>query len=440
MRLGDEGHGIRIVVVLLHGIRILGLLPFPLNVLLDVFADRGLARALTDLGDVGAGESVGEAGEGVEIHVASHGRLAETGLEDLEPGFVIRQRNVDQLVQTTGAKESRVDDVGTVGGADDEDGLLGVHTVHLGQQLVEDTVRRATGVAGRTSTLHGDGIELVEKEDARSGAAGLVENLAHIRLALTEPHREQLRTLHTDEVRLALVCNGLCQKRFTATRRAIKQNAFARRHSKLFEFLRVLHRVLDEFLELAFDALQAPNILPADIGHLHHSLAKRRGIAHSQRSLEVVLSDGHRTEDFGVNFLVLQIDDIHFFTDALKRCFRAQSGQIGPYIAMGFFADGLQIHVLIKLHVLGVDPQHLQASGLIRDANIDLPVEATEASECRINAVGPVGGRHHDDMGSTLESIHEREQLRNNSPLYFALGLLALRRDRIYLINKNDRR
>ena len=95
---------------------------------------------------------------------------------------LIWQRDVDELVQPPGPQQRPIDDVGAVGGSDDEDGLLAVHAVHFGQQLVKNAVARATGVTGAAPALHGDGVELVEEQDAGCGAAGLVKDLADVGL------------------------------------------------------------------------------------------------------------------------------------------------------------------------------------------------------------------------------------------------------------------
>ena len=63
-----------------------------------------------------------------------------------------------------------------VGGADDEDVLLGAHTVHLGQDLVDDTIRSAAGVTDVPTTRLGDGVQLVEEENAWCRLPRLVES------------------------------------------------------------------------------------------------------------------------------------------------------------------------------------------------------------------------------------------------------------------------
>ena len=103
----------------------------------------------------------------------------------------------------------------------------------------------------------------------------------HLRLA--EPHREQLRPLDRDEVRLALVGNRLGQERLPAAGRPVEEHALGRRHAKLLKLLGVLDRVLDRLLELALDALEPADVVPGHVGHLDDRLAQRRGVAHAER-------------------------------------------------------------------------------------------------------------------------------------------------------------
>ena len=57
------------------------------------------------------------------------------------------------------------------------------------------------------------------------GGARLVEELTHVGLGLTEPHRKQLWALDRDEVGLALVGDGLGEQRLAAAGRAVEQYA-----------------------------------------------------------------------------------------------------------------------------------------------------------------------------------------------------------------------
>jgi hypothetical protein len=47
---------------------------------------------------------------------------------------------------------------------------------------------------------------------------------------------------------------------------------------------------------------------------------------------------------------------------------------------MSVLRDGLQVDVLVELHVLRVDPDHLQPPGLIRHADVNLTVKPPESA------------------------------------------------------------
>jgi len=79
-------------------------------------AGPALARALADLGDVRAGEAVGVLDQQVLVHVGRDGRLAQHRAEDLPPARLVRQRDVDQLVQPPRPQQRAVDDVGPAQG------------------------------------------------------------------------------------------------------------------------------------------------------------------------------------------------------------------------------------------------------------------------------------------------------------------------------------
>lgn len=98
-------------------------------------------------------------------HLAD-GTLAQVGLQNAYPALLVGQGDVDELIQTAGSQNGGVDDVWSVCGSDDEDVLLTGHSVHLGQDLVDDTVGRSAAVSHVAATSFSYGVELVEEEDA----------------------------------------------------------------------------------------------------------------------------------------------------------------------------------------------------------------------------------------------------------------------------------
>lgn len=74
--------------------------------------------------------------------------------------------------------------------------------------------------------------------------AHLVKDFPDIGFRLPKPHGEQLRTLDGDEVGLALISNGFGQQSFPTARRAIEEYSLGGCHTKLEEFVWMLHRIL----------------------------------------------------------------------------------------------------------------------------------------------------------------------------------------------------
>lgn len=91
----------------------------------------------------------------------------------------------------TGARGSGL----PVRSSDDEDVLLRVHSVHFGEDLVDDTVSSTATISDGSTTSLGDRVQLVKEEDTRGSGTGLVEHVTNIGLRLSEPHRKKLGTL-----------------------------------------------------------------------------------------------------------------------------------------------------------------------------------------------------------------------------------------------------
>merc|ERR1719399_1436284 len=229
------------------------------------------------------------------------------------------------------------------------------------------------------------GVELVEEEDARRRAARLVEELANVGLGLAEPHREELGALDRDEVGLALVGDRLGEQRLAAARRAIEEHTLGGLHAKLFKLLGELDGVLHDLLQLALDALEAANVVPRHVGHLDGRLAQRGRVGDAESGAEVVLRDGHRVENLGVDLVVVEVDDVHLLADALHRRLRAKRGEVGAHIPVRLLGELLEVDIIGQLHVLRVDAHHLQPAVLIGDADVYLTVEPAEAAQRRVD-------------------------------------------------------
>ena len=66
---------------------------------------------------------------------------------------LIRERDVDKLVQPAWTENGGVNDVRSVGGTNDEHVLLVAHAVHLSEHLIDDTIG-CTSYRSHTHTPH----------------------------------------------------------------------------------------------------------------------------------------------------------------------------------------------------------------------------------------------------------------------------------------------
>ena len=86
-----------------------------------------------------------------------------------------------------------------------------------------------------------------------------------------------------------------------------------------------------------------------------------------------------------------------------------------------------------------MDAKDLQTSDGIGNADVDLTIETAEPTKGGIDGVGSVGCSHHDDMGTLFETVHQGEQLRDNTAFDLTVRLLTFGRDGIELVDEDDR-
>lgn len=100
-------------------------------------------------------------------HLAD-GTLAQVSLQNTDPALLVRQRDVDELIQTSRPQDGRVNDVWSVCGTNDEDILLAGHTVHLSQDLVDDAVSCSSTISHVATSGLGYGVQLIKEQDTGS--------------------------------------------------------------------------------------------------------------------------------------------------------------------------------------------------------------------------------------------------------------------------------
>ena len=115
----------------------------------------------------------------------------------------------DAAVKTAGAQQGRVKAVGTVGGSEDDDALVVIEAVHLGQQLVERLLALIIAAKAAAVTLFADGIDLVDKHDTRGLFLGLLKQVANLGGAAADKHLDELRARNAKERHARLAGHSL---------------------------------------------------------------------------------------------------------------------------------------------------------------------------------------------------------------------------------------
>ncbi len=155
---------------------------------------RGEQRGLVDdVGEVGAGEPGGAAGDHAEVDV-----LRERLALGVHPQHRFATEDVgradgDLAVEAARTQQRRVEDVGPVGGRDQDHAALDVEAVHLDQQLVEGLLALVVAAAHAGAAVAADGIDLVDEHDGRRVGLGLLEQVTHAGGTDADEHLDEVR-------------------------------------------------------------------------------------------------------------------------------------------------------------------------------------------------------------------------------------------------------
>ena len=208
-------------------------------------AGREQRRLVHEVGEVGAGEAGRAAGQHVEADVVGQ-RLAlgvdvEDRLAALEVGLV----DHDLAVEAPGPQQRRVEDVGPVGGGDEDDAGAGVEPVHLDQQLVEGLLALVVAAAHAGAAVAADGVDLVDEHDGGRRLLGLLEQVADPAGADADEHLDEVGARDGEERHAGLAGHGPGEQGLAGARRAVEQHALGDAGADGLEAGGVLQELLD---------------------------------------------------------------------------------------------------------------------------------------------------------------------------------------------------
>ena len=124
----------------------------------------------------------------------------------------------------------------------------------------------------------------------------------------------------------------------------------------------------------------------------------------------------------------------------LERGFAGQRGNVRADEAEGAPRQIVEVDVGRERHAAGVDAENLATAGLVGDSDDDLAVEAAGTAERLVERFGTVGRGDDDGVLPRLDAVEQGQQLGDQALLRLAGDLAALGRDRIDLVDEDDRR
>ena len=187
---------------------------------------------------------------------------------DIENGtasFDVRPVHGHTAVEATGAQQRRIENVGPVGGGDQNDIGVGAEAVHLNQDLVERLLTFIVGTAQTGAAIATDGVDLVDEDDARAVALGLLKEVAHTAGAHAHKHLDKFGAGDAEEGHARLARDGLGHQRLAGAGRADQQHALGNASAQRGELLRLLKK-LDDLLQLHLGLIRAGHVIEDDRG------------------------------------------------------------------------------------------------------------------------------------------------------------------------------
>ena len=130
---------------------------------------------------------------------------------------LVGERDLHLAVEASRSQQGGVEDLGPVGGGDDDDARARFESVHLRQELVEGLLALVVGHDGPAPAL-ADGVDLVDEDDRRSPLAGIGEEVADPGRPHPDEQLHEARTGEGEEGDLGLAGHGSGHERLARAR------------------------------------------------------------------------------------------------------------------------------------------------------------------------------------------------------------------------------
>ena len=161
-------------------------------------------RFVHEVREVGPREAGRGPGEHVDGHVVGEGDLAGVHLQDALAAADVGAGDHHPPVEAAGAQEGGVEDVGPVGGRDQDDPVVRLEAVHLHEELVQGLLALVVAAAQAGPAVATHGVDLVDEDDAGRVLLALLEEVADAGRAHPHEHLHEVGARDGEEGHVGL--------------------------------------------------------------------------------------------------------------------------------------------------------------------------------------------------------------------------------------------
>jgi hypothetical protein len=182
-------------------------------------ARRPERRLVDQVGEIGPDEARRPSRDEAQIETRGQRDVPRVYTQDLLAAVEVGSVDHDLPIESSGAEQRGIQDLGTVRRRHEDHALLRVEAVHLREQLIQRLLALVMPTHdGSHSTGLAKRIELVDEDDAGRVSLGLRKQIADASRADTHEHLDEIRPAQTEERDLGFAGHRLRQERLAGSR------------------------------------------------------------------------------------------------------------------------------------------------------------------------------------------------------------------------------
>src|SRR3989304_8586200 len=97
----------------------------------------------------------------------------------------------------------------------------------------------------------------------------------------------------------------------------------------------------------------------------------------------------------------------------------------------------LQIHVFTERHIPRMNLECFISSRLVWNSDLDFAIESPGSTQCWVDCVRPVGCTDYYYVAARSHSIHQRQELCDDSTFYFTRYFFTFWCDRVHFVTED---